>query len=209
MGKGRGMAVTRSNKLTWLGHFVTAFILAAVWLGVVMIPEAHQAWADCEAADPIEDEAAAVLNFARHLLQTEDHDRALGEVKRFIFHWPSHARMSEAQALLAKVREEISRRPIPRSVAATEGGFGRLVGFYRQYLRSYRSPESGCPSHPGCSEYAWQAVDKHGLLLGMFILVDRLWREVTNVGTPPQVMYQGRSLRYDPLIANDHWLTGD
>jgi hypothetical protein len=37
--------------------------------------------------------------------------------------------------------------------------------------------------------------------------VDRLWREVTTMGTPPLVRSHRGLLHYDPLEANDYWLT--
>jgi hypothetical protein len=43
--------------------------------------------------------------------------------------------------------------------------------------------------------------------MGTFMFIDRFFREFTTVGTPPQVRRHGRSLHYDPLEANDYWLS--
>jgi hypothetical protein len=46
---------------------------------------------------------------------------------------------------------------------------------------------------------------RHGDLMGVFMTVDRLMRNVTHVNQPPFVYSHGRRLHYDPVEANDGW----
>ncbi|MBF0604347.1 MAG: membrane protein insertion efficiency factor YidD [Nitrospirae bacterium] len=64
-----------------------------------------------------------------------------------------------------------------------------------------------CPCQPVCSLYARQAIKKHGVLVGMWMLVDRLIQEHTAVSTGPFVRDQTGRLRvYSPVEANDFWM---
>lgn len=63
-----------------------------------------------------------------------------------------------------------------------------------------------CPSYPVCSFYARQAVEKHGLLLGSWLILDRLIHEADDVRVGPRVIVDGRQRLHDPLTRNDFWL---
>lgn len=79
------------------------------------------------------------------------------------------------------------------------------VLFFQRYISVVDSPR--CPMYPTCSAYAIQALDKHGAILGSFITVDRLLHESTkSEQTHPLTGYE-RLRFYDPLSANDFWLT--
>ncbi|MEW5721823.1 MAG: membrane protein insertion efficiency factor YidD [Thermodesulfobacteriota bacterium] len=173
---------------------------------------------------------AAFLDHARALFDQGDLYRAEGEVKSFLHFHPGHPRAAEARELFERLRAALAGSraegegrsafvPWTQTHATPAGPAvgpsrdrGRLmvclVRFYQEHLRTFRSADSACPSHPNCSEYAVQALKKHGALLGTFIYVDRLWREVTTAGTPPQVRVGGADKHYDPLEWNDYWLTG-
>ncbi|NOY12258.1 MAG: membrane protein insertion efficiency factor YidD [Deltaproteobacteria bacterium] len=78
-----------------------------------------------------------------------------------------------------------------------------------QLFQKYISPIDGprCPMYPTCSAYSLQALHRHGALFGMFLTVDRLYRE----GDPHE---HGRPIEKwgyvrfaDPLDSNDYWLT--
>ena len=193
----------------------------------LLLSPVQAAWGDPTGAGP-ETESPAGLDLALQYRNEGDLYRAVTEAKRFLFFFPHHPRAGEARAILAEARErwgETADAPGGRSIdpwdksrpaaetgetrppAADRSATADLIRFYQQFLRSYRSPESSCPSYPNCSEYALQAVRKHGSLLGIFIYVDRFWREASTVGTPPFVYYRGRRLHYDPLELNDYWLT--
>ena len=166
----------------------------------------------------------AWLDHAADLRRQGDLYRAEGELKRFLYLAPGHGRTMEAEAMLRDIRHELyGDQPVesPRSApwtlsrprpgntgAQTEisGPAEFMIRLYQDHLRTFKRPGGSCPSYPNCSEYAVQAVRKHGGLLGSFVYVDRFWREVTTVGTPPFVYVDGRRLHFDPLEANDYWL---
>jgi len=63
-----------------------------------------------------------------------------------------------------------------------------------------------CPSYPVCSSYARQAIEKHGFLLGSWIMLDRLIHESGDVNDGYVVSINGEQRLYDPLERNDFWL---
>ena len=149
------------------------------------------------------------LDFAHALMRDNDVAQAAVEAKRFLFFHPESPRAEEARALLDRIgrpgdqsraKRTIKRSPDTRTLI-------RLVRLYQTRLRTFRRPGAHCPSYPNCSEYTIQAMQKHGALLGVFMAVDRLWREMTTAGTPPLVRHRGRMLHYDPLEQNDYWLS--
>lgn len=82
-----------------------------------------------------------------------------------------------------------------------------LVNIYREHI----SPIDGdrCPSLPPCSTYCFQAVRKHGFLMGWMMTVDRLLhegKEETNVS--PVVYSDGKWKIFDPVQNNDFWWYG-
>ncbi|MDQ6951720.1 MAG: membrane protein insertion efficiency factor YidD [Mariprofundales bacterium] len=76
--------------------------------------------------------------------------------------------------------------------------------FYQRVL----SPLDGhdCPSYPVCSDYARQAITRHGLLLGSWLMLDRLIHEGDDLHHPFWVLVNGERRAYDPLSRNDFWL---
>ncbi|MBW1713110.1 MAG: membrane protein insertion efficiency factor YidD [Deltaproteobacteria bacterium] len=62
-----------------------------------------------------------------------------------------------------------------------------------------------CPSHPHCSAYAQQALDRHGLILGGLVAVDRLIGEQSRIKDGPWRVIQGQVKTLDPLEANTFW----
>lgn len=79
------------------------------------------------------------------------------------------------------------------------------VRFFQRYISVVDSPR--CPMYPTCSAYAIQALDKHGAVLGSFITVDRLLHESTPLEQTHPLTGYDRLRFYDPLSANDFWLT--
>jgi len=79
-----------------------------------------------------------------------------------------------------------------------------LIRFYRVQI----SPAIGqrCSLHPSCSEYARQALLKHGPL-GLAMYADRAVREPRVVAERKNpVTRNGRRLYRDPLEEHDYWL---
>ncbi|MFH1139910.1 MAG: membrane protein insertion efficiency factor YidD [Pseudomonadota bacterium] len=148
---------------------------------------------------------AAGLAAARGFLDLGQPDEAEFEIKRFLFFNDHGSQTGAALDLLAQVERRRTSGP-GRRVQPSPGPVGALVRLYQDRLRTFRSPESECPSHPSCSAYTLQALEKHGTLMGVFMFVDRLWRETRTAGTPPFVYAGGRKLHFDPLELNDYWL---
>jgi uncharacterized protein len=57
-----------------------------------------------------------------------------------------------------------------------------LIRFYQKTLSpstgwfKYKYPHGYCKYHPTCSEYSYQAIDKHGIIKGSFMAVWRILR---------------------------------
>jgi putative component of membrane protein insertase Oxa1/YidC/SpoIIIJ protein YidD len=64
-----------------------------------------------------------------------------------------------------------------------------------------------CPSYPTCSEYGEMVVKKHGPILGILMIVDRLIHETSEGKFAPWVEIQGIRRIYDPPENNDFWFT--
>lgn len=92
------------------------------------------------------------------------------------------------------------RLKIERSVADA------LIGFYRRFL----SPVGGhrCVMYPSCSEYARQAINTYGWVLGLILSVDRLVREGEEASRGDAIFVNNEWRFFDPLLYNSFWLTG-
>lgn len=83
------------------------------------------------------------------------------------------------------------------------------LSFYAEILSSVDGDR--CPSQPNCSLYARQAVEHHGAVLGLWMTVDRLIHERTEIRRAARmdrmVHSKDGSLRVlDTLEENDFWL---
>jgi putative membrane protein insertion efficiency factor len=78
-----------------------------------------------------------------------------------------------------------------------------LINGYRRYL----SPLSAgrCRMKPSCSEYAQQAIRKHGPLKGWIMASGRLLHEMDQKDYSRPVMVDGKLFWEDPLESNDFW----
>lgn len=62
-----------------------------------------------------------------------------------------------------------------------------------------------CLMHPTCSHYSVEAIEKHGILVGIVMTFDRLIHESNETDYAPLVEV-GDSVRYDdPVENNDYW----
>ena len=89
----------------------------------------------------------------------------------------------------------------------TGGGtaiFGGLLGFYRTVI----SPVDGdrCDMAPTCSLYSHQALQTHGVLLGVVLTADRLLHEADERPLIVPLRRDGELLYPDPLRNNTWWL---
>jgi len=165
-------------------------------------------------------EAAGALDFARSLLAEGDGFGAVGECRRFLYFFPDDPRAGEARQLLTRAEETVRRSPeagppeLFRGRTEPAPAFSpasRLVRLYQTRLWTFKLsglavfqvPTSA--SYPPTSRYALEAIARHGDLMGVFMTVDRLMRNVTHINQPPFVYARGRRLHYDPVEANDYW----
>ncbi len=79
-----------------------------------------------------------------------------------------------------------------------------LTAFYRNIAGGVDG--RSCPSYPVCSLYASQAVQQHGLLIGSWLMIDRLIHEHDDVAGGNWLSVDGEQRIYDPLLRNDFWL---
>lgn len=86
--------------------------------------------------------------------------------------------------------------------ATTPQGFG--IRFYQ----AVAGPVDGrrCPSYPVCSLYARQALERYGLLVGSWMMLDRLIHEFDDVHRGPWILVHGRVRLNDTLERNTAWV---
>lgn len=77
-----------------------------------------------------------------------------------------------------------------------------------RFLRDVISRVDGarCPMYPTDTQFGIEAARRHGPLLGILFLIDRLFHEWSEMKRTDVVTIYGRSRFYDPLDANDFWL---
>lgn len=78
------------------------------------------------------------------------------------------------------------------------------IHFYQHVLGQMDG--RACPSYPVCSVYARQAMNKHGLLLGSWLALDRLIHENDDLQYGSWRVFEGEKRLYDPLFYNDFWI---
>lgn len=76
--------------------------------------------------------------------------------------------------------------------------------FYEKVISPADGPR--CNMYPTCADYGYQALQKHGPLLGGWMATDRFMRDNPKSGAyyPPIIKY-GRQRLYDPVSENDFW----
>lgn len=62
-----------------------------------------------------------------------------------------------------------------------------------------------CPMYPTCSQYGQQALSRHGAVVGLLMIVDRLFHEWSETASAPQVVVHGVRRFWDPVEENDFW----
>jgi hypothetical protein len=83
----------------------------------------------------------------------------------------------------------------------------RAVGGLFRFFQEYISPVDGdrCPSYPTCSQYAQEAIRKHGVLIGLVMTFDRLIHESDETRRAPLIRVHESYRVYDPVENNDFW----
>ena len=82
--------------------------------------------------------------------------------------------------------------------------FQGLLRFYRKVI----SPVDGdrCVMAPTCSLYGHQALETHGVLLGVALTAERLLHEGDAIARAPTIVEHGETLYVDPLEGNTYWM---
>lgn len=76
--------------------------------------------------------------------------------------------------------------------------------FYNKVLTSIDGRD--CPSYPPCSQYALQAFNRHGFMIGSLLVIDRLIHEGDEIKLNNIVLLPSGPKIYDPLSDNDFWI---
>jgi len=80
----------------------------------------------------------------------------------------------------------------------------RIISFYQNHISG--ADGSRCPMSPSCSEYAAQALEKHGPVMGWIMVFDRVMRcGRSETGLAPKKRFNGELRTHDPVLANDFW----
>ena len=99
---------------------------------------------------------------------------------------------------------------LPRKAGDPSGAgtsvFQGLLGFYRNVI----SPVDGnrCVMAPTCSLYSHQAIQEHGVIMGIFLTADRLLHEGDEIPRARRIAEGGETLYLDTLEANTYWWPG-
>lgn len=97
--------------------------------------------------------------------------------------------------------------PMPGQILAADNPLQKNNIFIQFYQDHISGADGGrCPMHPSCSEYAAQAIRKHGPVLGWIMVCDRLLRcGRDEVRISPKIRSKTDTYVYDPVNANDFW----
>lgn len=79
-----------------------------------------------------------------------------------------------------------------------------VIQFYQDHLSVVDGER--CTMHPTCSAYAGQAIEKHGVVTGWIMALDRLIRCGRDEALiSPSYVVNNQTIIYDPVEANDFW----
>lgn len=100
--------------------------------------------------------------------------------------------------------EETGHRASPRPDDSRPHPVPGALDFYKKHVS--RVDGDRCPMYPSCSEYAAEAIRKHGLFMGWIMTTDRLMRcGRDELKRSPRIWVNGRERSHDPLTGNDFW----
>lgn len=99
-----------------------------------------------------------------------------------------------------RAREKQREKP---SHGIAETPFMWLLAFYQKAISPLNNGK--CPMYPTCSQYAVEAVRKHGPVVGIVMTADRLIHETSEQDHVPRIQVGGRLRFADPVENNDFW----
>ena len=116
--------------------------------------------------------------------------------------WAGEGQWTEPWQEESLSAREKARNTGKASSASQKVGQG-LIRFFQIYI----SPVDGdrCPSYPTCSQYAMEAVRKHGAIVGLAMGFGRLIHESDEIHRAPQIRVNDSYRYYDPVENNDFW----
>ncbi len=100
---------------------------------------------------------------------------------------------------------EVPKKSQAAPDANDPGALQQAVRLFQKHISPVDGPR--CPMYPTCSAYSLQALHKHGPAFGVFLTVDRLYREGDPHERQQPIEKWGFVRFYDPLENNDFWLT--
>jgi hypothetical protein len=105
------------------------------------------------------------------------------------------------------IEESVSARERARPAEKAETAGQRVGRGLIKFFQTYISPVDGdrCPSYPTCSQYALEAVRKHGAMAGMIMGFGRLLHEFDEIHLSPLIRVHDSYRYYDPVENNDFW----
>lgn len=78
--------------------------------------------------------------------------------------------------------------------------------FLKEVISKVDGPR--CSMYPTDTQFALEASRRHGVVLGVLFLADRLFHEWSESKRAPVIVVYGKERFYDPLDWNDFWLRG-
>ncbi len=106
----------------------------------------------------------------------------------------------------------LAYRPLPAPTKTETRQPGLLTQWLLLPLSLYtntisRVDSDRCPSYPSCSQYAKEALQRHGVIPGLWLAIDRLIHERTEIHTNTHRIHlkDGTVRIPDQLDANDFW----
>lgn len=80
--------------------------------------------------------------------------------------------------------------------------FYAFIKFYQKAISPLNGPK--CSFHPTCSEYGYQAIKKHGPVLGSIMGTARMLKDHQSEKYPI-TLKNGKIKNFDPIENNDFW----
>jgi len=130
--------------------------------------------------------------------------RIIAILSIFAFVYPLQA--ADAESFEPWEEEHPVQRQMDTDRESTGPPGSFLIGSIRFY-QDVISPVIGadCPMHPSCSAYGIEAIEKHGLFIGILMTADRLIHESDEISLGPEIETEGRLKVHDPVENNDFW----
>ena len=76
----------------------------------------------------------------------------------------------------------------------------KFITFYQKFIGPVKGQK--CPMTPSCSQYAYEAFEKHGLFLGILMTADRLHRCGHDVSQYEKIIVGSQIFYFDPVFAH-------